>query len=331
MVSRAEMEAYVKETIAGQEYLLESRLQQAKDFVEQLDLKTALVNTKAEQLRTEVDNAHERLAGVVTEMNKIKTVIEGKFDGIQVDIKSEWDRRQAEVDIAFVQIKEAFDEIRAAAGAELAEIKAAAGVEFAQVAQTGKDSIEALRNHIEFWATGFEKKMERKVGSGDFGRGERPESSKGMRMDKKEVQVWKLADKVEKTDFRHWLDAIDVQLEAVHQFKYPELILKRVRMCEEEITDDVHNEIRELVNKDLPREVVVNAMDWDFEEKTRFMFTYLLGKLNTELHGKSIGVKSRNGLELYRIVNQSVDALPLNAKFYLDCQLTTFAKGVPRS
>jgi len=153
MVSRAEMEAYVKETIAGQEYLLESRLQQAKDFVEQLDLKTALVNTKAEQLKTEVDNAHERLAGVVTEMNKIKTVIEGKFDGIQVDIKSEWDRRQAEVDIAFVQIKEAFDEIRAAAGAEFAEIKAAAGVEFAQVAQTGKDSIEALRNHIEFWAT----------------------------------------------------------------------------------------------------------------------------------------------------------------------------------
>ena len=181
------MEAYVKETIAGQEYLLESRLQQAKDFVEQLDLKTALVNTKAEQLKTEVDNAHERLAGVVTEMNKFKTVIEGKFDGIQVDIKSEWDRRQAEVDIAFVQIKEAFDEIRAAAGAEFAEIKAAAGVEFAQVAQTRKDSIEALRNHIEFWATGFEKKMEGKVGSGDFGRGERPESSKGMRMDKKEV------------------------------------------------------------------------------------------------------------------------------------------------
>ena len=46
------MEAYVKETIAGQEYLLESRLQQAKDFVEQLDLKTALVKTKAEQLKT---------------------------------------------------------------------------------------------------------------------------------------------------------------------------------------------------------------------------------------------------------------------------------------
>ena len=98
-------------------------------------------------------------------------------------------------------------------------------------------------------------------------------------MDKKEVQVWKLADKVEKADFRHWLDAIDVQLEAVHQFKYPELILKKVRMREEEITDDVLNEIRESVKKDLPREVVVNAMDWDFEEKTQFMFTQLLGKL----------------------------------------------------
>ena len=51
-------------------------------------------------------------------------------------------------------------------------------------------------------------------------------------MDKKEVQVWKLGEKVEKADFRHWLDAIAVQLEAVHQFKYPELILKKIRTSE---------------------------------------------------------------------------------------------------
>ena len=59
------------------------------------------------------------------------------------------------------------------------------------------------------------------------------------------------------------------------------------------------------------------------------MITYTLGRLNTEMHGKSVSVKNRNGLELYRLVNQSVDALPTNAKFYLDCQLLMFAKENP--
>ena len=89
----------------------------------------------------------------------------------------------------------------------------------------------------------FQKKMEGKTNSGDFGRGDRP--GKGPRMDKKEVQVWKCWEKVEKADFRHCLDAIDVQLEAVHQFKYPGLILKKIRMCEDVTDYNMLNEIRE--------------------------------------------------------------------------------------
>ena len=89
------------------------------------------------------------------------------------------------------------------------------------------------------------------------------------------------------------------------------------------------NEIREQVNVDLPEYAHVKPIDWDFEEKTRFMFTYLLGNINTELHGKSVSVNNRYGPELYRPVNQSVDALPTNTKFYFDCQLATFAKEHP--
>ena len=95
------------------------------------------------------------------------------------------------------------------------------------------------------------------------------------------------------------------------------------------IDDNMLNDIREQVNADLPEYAHVKPIDWDIEEKTRFMFTYLLGKLNTELHGKSVSVKNRNGLEIYRLVSQSVDALPTNAKFYFACQPTTFAKEYP--
>ena len=45
------------------------------------------------------------------------------------------------------------------------------------------------------------------------------------------------------------------------------------------------------------------------------MYTLLVSKLNTELHGKTKGIEARNGLELYRQVVQAVDDIPENAKF----------------
>ena len=55
----------------------------------------------------------------------------------------------------------------------------------------------------------------------------------------KEVAVWKLADSVSKADFRHWIDAMDIQLEAVHHFSYPEVSLDKIRRQEHEITPEV--------------------------------------------------------------------------------------------
>ena len=40
--------------------------------------------------------------------------------------------------------------------------------------------------------------------------------------------------------------------------------------------------------------------DWDFGEKSRFLYAFLLSKLNSELHGKTFGIEGRNGFELYR-------------------------------
>ena len=50
--------------------------------------------------------------------------------------------------------------------------------------------------------------------------------------------------------------------------------------------------------------------------------TYLCNKLNTELHGKTLGIEGRNGLELYRQVAQAVDQIPENAKFLMGADLS---------
>ena len=47
-----------------------------------------------------------------------------------------------------------------------------------------------------------------------------------------------------------------------------------------------------------------------------------MSKLNTELHSKTFGVENKNGLEVYRLICHSVDAVPENYKFYLDSQFT---------
>ena len=51
-----------------------------------------------------------------------------------------------------------------------------------------------------------------------------------------------------------------------------------------------------------------------FVEKSRFVYTFLLSKLNTELHGKTLGIEGRNGFELYRQIVRAVDEIPQNAK-----------------
>ena len=57
-------------------------------------------------------------------------------------------------------------------------------------------------------------------------RGHSPRPDAGApSVDKKDVTVWKLPEQVTKQEFRHWLDTIDTNLDAVHRFKYPKVML----------------------------------------------------------------------------------------------------------
>ena len=67
---------------------------------------------------------------------------------------------------------------------------------------------------------------------------------------------------------------------------------------------------------------LIDPCAWDFVEKSWWMYTYLLSKLNTELRSKTFGVENKNGLEVYRLICHSVDAVPENYQFYLDSQFT---------
>ena len=69
------------------------------------------------------------------------------------------------------------------------------------------------------------------------GSGSRSEGS-FPKHDKKDLAVWKLADKASKLDFRHWVDAVDINLECIYGLNNPEVMLDLVRREETEITKD---------------------------------------------------------------------------------------------
>ena len=79
------------------------------------------------------------------------------------------------------------------------------------------------------WSTEYARKVKNIVQTGIFcHEGATAKSSTPAgKMDKKEVSVWKLSDNVSKPDFRHWLDAIDLHLEAIHDFSNPTSCCRR--------------------------------------------------------------------------------------------------------
>ena len=70
---------------------------------------------------------------------------------------------------------------------------------------------------------GLVQQTETTVKTGDFNhKFENKPVPPTAKNDKKQVSVWKLPDNVSKPDFRHWLDSVDIQMEAIYGFVYPD-------------------------------------------------------------------------------------------------------------
>ena len=135
--------------------------------------------------------------------------------------------------------------------------------------------------------------------------------------------MWKLPDQVTKQEFRHWLDAVDTYLSAAQKFEFPEVVLDKVRRHTDEVNQSNWAALMASASADVPRNKQIEewassgrqgdflgvpgadpwltdlAPDWEFVATSRYLYTFLGNKINTDLHGKTIGIENRNGLELY--------------------------------
>ena len=71
-------------------------------------------------------------------------------------------------------------------------------------------------------------------------------------IDKKEIAVWKLPEgDVDKIAFRHWVEAMDVQLELVNDWRYASFVLAHMRRSKVVIDKDALDNCRLIVCNDL--------------------------------------------------------------------------------
>ena len=158
------------------------------------------------------------------------------------------------------------------------------------------------------------------------------------KLDKKELAPWKLPEDLDKTAFRHWIDTVEMSLELLHGWKIPNLVLNHVRRAKVAIDTEVLTDCIQKANGDLEKmqsdmkiehqseDEVDQLMDYPFQERTTFLNAFLVGKLNSNLHDKTVGVEHRNGFELYRQICQIVDAVPENASFHMKNEITGLMK-----
>ena len=58
-------------------------------------------------------------------------------------------------------------------------------------------------------------------------------------------------------------------------------------------------------------------LDYPFQQRTTFFNAYLINKLSTSLHDRTIGVEHHNGFEIYRQICQMIDAVPETTIYYM--------------
>ena len=149
---------------------------------------------------------------------------------------------------------------------------------------------------------------------------------------------WKLPEDLDKTAFRHWIDTVDVSLDPLHGWKIPNLVLNHVRRVKvaidtEVLTDCINNANADLVQLQADMKIDPKSgddfdqlTDYTFQERTTFLNDFLVGKPNSNLHDKTLGVEHRIGLELYLQICQIVDAVPENASFHMKNEITGLMK-----
>ena len=264
---------------------------------------------KIRELDARAADADSRMAERVNEVNALKAAIEK----IHADASSEFEQVRATQ-----QVSE--EESEANVDSKIAHLVEKMVVKFRDLEAHATKEVATMHENLRIWTEQFERShLTAPPGIGDtlgMGHGRRAKSS----LDKKDLAVWRLEDNVDKLKFRHWIEAVENNLEQVHGWDRAAEVLDRVRRQTaevdqkklESIVDDTHTALFDSGEKALDRS------SYEFETASRMLYSFLINKVNTDMHERASSVEKKNGFELYRIIYNAIDPIAVNATFACD-------------
>ena len=93
------------------------------------------------------------------------------------------------------------------------------------------------------------------------------------------MRVDKLAEKIDVIEFRRWQKTVELQLEHCFGKRPMEEVILALRHTREPITSEVWTGIMAKMNDNDSHKIL--PYEWEFDEQSRFLYTYLFPKLNT--------------------------------------------------
>ena len=313
------------------------RFTQAEDSIGKLmqagQAKVEETMAKADALYQNAADVDKRITENINRTNEAREAVQALFtgcEGLQAEMQQKQEQLRNVIQVTEEELTSAQQDQRTKQEQLVTDLKtefARIGNEASVAGSKVEEKFAQLDKELRAWTAQF------KTDLGEYFRAEKESGGfgssigkgSGHRPDKKELAVWKCPENVSKLDFRHWIAAIENNLEGVHGYDQPDVVLDAVRRQQTEITEELfmsclRKSSDNLVEQGLNR---IDSSQWNFQEKSRNLYVYLVNKINTAMHEKAAGVENKNGFELYRLIYNSIDPIPANPEFHYDHKLST--------
>ena len=247
-----------------------------------------------------IAEGEQRVSVALAEANATRDVIQGMNDALNIKIPEIGGR----IKLGEQEAETSLENLKGSLATLIAELHAKFNELNGKSEDANRDSemkFGGLQKNLLAWSVSFRQQLQDEFALGRGGQsdtrgsGSRSEGSV-PKHDKKDLAVWKLADKVSKLDFRHWVDAVDINLECIYGLHNPEVMLDLVRRKETEITKESLERIIKRaceINLRLKRE----AVDSGASKRSRsFRALILLIRLMSTCTRRPRGFRTRTAL-----------------------------------
>ena len=274
------------------------------------DLKTTLGNI-AQQVVVQVADSENRVSQNVTELNQVKEDLERVFVSCKEKF-AEVDSNRAFLEEYAQQFTTTMNETSTKNNADTAAKFETLTAELNTFAATIESRLGAEFESTKKFITEIEDRIRKTgiAGGADTG----GHAGKKSKLTTKDCPVMKMQDKINVLEFRQWMVTVELQLESAHDMVGVDRLFEKLRFIRDPITRDTYTAIIAALDDDF--ECPINAGPaWEFDATTRFMYSYMIGKLNANMFEHVQNFQDHNGWEVVRLVMERADKPPENAAF----------------